>query len=293
MIVMKFGGTSVNSAEKIKIIASLVKKQQKQNPIVVVSALRGVTDMLLELSQKEDVSILAKIHSMHMSVFCGIWGGEVPLEITNYLAICLEKIRSLIKKQKVDLSRTDAIVSYGEILSSHLVSNALQYFHIPSRQVISTSCIITNNNFGSAEVILDKTAIQTRKAIFPLLKNNIVPVLTGFIGATEKGNTTTLGRGGSDYSASIIASSVSASEIQFWKDVDGVYTADPRRVQDAKLLRIMSYEEASALLQSGAKILHPQTLVPVCVANIPIRVLNTLHPESSGTLIRDRGGNYL
>lgn len=292
MIVMKFGGTSVNSVQKIQTIAHIIKQHSQKSPVVVVSAFRGVTDMLLQVSQGKNIS-WEELKRMHMRIVKEVWVKDVPLEIEGTLDSYIQQMQTILKNRKQSLARTDSVIAYGEIISSFLVSRILQYYEISSMQLVATNLIVTNNHFGSADFLSEETSKQTKRIVLPLIEKGIVPVVTGFIGATKNGQTTTLGRGGSDYSASIIASCLGVDEIQFWKDVDGVYTADPRKEKNAKLLQTISYQEITNLLQAGAHILHPQTISPVSSIGIPIRVMNTLHPQGQGTLIRNEQEQYL
>ncbi len=292
MIVMKFGGTSVNSAQKIQTIAHIIKQHNHRSPIVIVSAFRGVTDMLLRANQGEHIS-WKELKGMHLQVAHDVWSAGIPVEIEARFDRYIQQIKSLLRNREQSLARTDAVIAYGEIMSSFLISRLVEYLGIPSRQIVATRLIVTDTTFGSAQFLPTPTITQTKKIIRPLLKKRIVPVITGFIGGTIQGHTTTLGRGGSDYSASIIASCLGAEEIQFWKDVDGVYTADPRKEKNAKLLQTISYQEVTNLLQAGANILHPQTISPVRAVGIPIRVMNTLRPQGQGTLIGNTQENYL
>ena len=155
----------------------------------------------------------------------------------------------------------------------------------PAQQVLSSTCIVTNKKFGDADYLPVATRKKTKATLLPLIKQKIVPVVTGFVGATKDGEITTLGRGGSDYSASILGFALSADEIQIWTDVDGVYSTDPRLVKTAKLLPILAYEEASELANLGAKVLHPRTIKPAIFAKIPVKVLNTFNPSCRGTTI--------
>lgn len=170
-------------------------------------------------------------------------------------------------------------------MSSAILANALESHGINVSQVIATDLIVTNDNFGSAEFILEPTRKKIKKILMPLVKKGIVPVVTGFIGTTKKGQVTTLGRGGSDYSAAIIGFCLAVDEIQIWTDVDGIFTVDPRIVKNARPLQVVSFKEAAELAAFGAKILHPRCIAPAIKAAIPVRILNTFNPNRSGTLI--------
>lgn len=291
MIVAKFGGTSVSSSEGISTICQIVESKGNKDPIIVVSALRGVTDLLLSLPHlpayrlKTELSQLRKIHKkLITSVFKDI---KEQKRVLNFINEQIEEISKLNLKN-TDKKGLDKLASYGEIMSSYIVVSALQQKGIESAQVIATDLIVTNDNFGSAEFILNPTIRKTKKTLIPLIKKGLVPVITGFIGANKIGEITTLGRGGSDYTASIIGLCLQVSEIQIWTDVDGVFSADPRLVKRAKSLPVVSFREAAELATFGARILHPRTIRPAIKMGIPVRVLNTFNPKGIGTKIVEK-----
>ena len=294
MIVLKFGGTSVSTKERIDTICSIVQREQESQPIVVVSAIRGVTDLLLSLrslsvlKQKEALRELVRMHQ-DLAISCF---GSVPQELQEYIDQCNGNIKRLLGRKKTTGALQDEIVSYGEMLSSFLISYAVQQSGVSSQQVVATELIATDGAFTNAEFLPGLTTKQSRKVLLPLLRKGIVPVVTGFIGRTRDGKTTTLGRGGSDYSAAILGFAIGASEIQIWTDVDGIYTSDPRSVPTAMRLQKVTYREASELAAFGAKVLHPRTILPAITAGIPVRVLNTLNPESEGTRIIATGEEH-
>lgn len=288
-IIIKFGGTSVSTAKNIDTIVNIVRLLNNKNPIVVVSALSGVTDLLLDIAKgfegelKENID---KIQKKHEQLIFDLWkDNKSAQEITSYIKKQLEEVSLLIKSSSKDKRFFDKVVSYGEIMSSYIIAKWLEHQQIPSQQIIATNVIVTDNNFGSAEFLEEQTRQQAEKTLLPLIKNKVVPVVTGFIGATQEGDTTTLGRGGSDYSASIIGFALLAQEIQIWTDVDGVFTADPRVVKTAQPIPEITFQEASEMAFLGAKVLHPRTMRPAAKANIPVRVLNTFNPKNQGTYI--------
>ena len=285
MIVMKFGGTSVGSAERIGTVLSIVKKHEAQHPVVVISALSGVTDMLLKLA-KDAITVnvsIEEIMKRHYEVMSEL---GLPKDILNREFTDLRKILNGIFLLKEVSPRTlDNIASFGEIMSSKLIAAAGQ--KIVLNAVAHTSCdvgMITNDDFTKAE-ILPKAYELLANSLIKMEESNEIPIITGFIGKTESGDITTLGRGGSDYSAAIIGAAVNAKEIQIWTDVDGVMTADPRIVKNARNVPIISFDEASELAYFGAKVLHPKTIIPAMNKKIPVRVLNTQNPAHPGTLI--------
>ncbi|MCL5969907.1 MAG: aspartate kinase [Patescibacteria group bacterium] len=292
MIVAKFGGTSVSSSKNIETICNIVKKEKNKKTILVVSALSGVTDLLLSLpdiSPKERSEKISKIRNLHDTLAKSFFKNKVlENKILEYVDERLEEIENLLKNKNHDKVFLDKLASFGEIMSSFLIAQALNSKNIKAKQIVATDLIITNDSFGSAEFILNPTIKNTKMILLPLVKKGIIPVITGFIGSTVKGKTTTLGRGGSDYSASIIGFSLKAQEIQIWTDVDGVFTTDPRILKNVKLLSHLSFREASELAAFGAKVLHPRTIRPAIKAGIPVRVLNTFNLKNEGTLIAEK-----
>ena len=291
MIVAKFGGTSVSTKERILTIAEIVKNNLSSHPVVVVSALSGVTDLLLSVSNvpySKAEEIIQKIDVLHKNLVEELLGDSPEKENTFfYLENRLNEVRVLAKEGIFDNASLDKLVSNGEILSSFIIAGALKNMGLQAEQVIATDLIVTDDNFGSAEFLENPTKRNTKNFLLPMIKKGIVPVITGFIGKTASGKTTTLGRGGSDYSASIIGFCLDAKEIQIWTDVDGIHSADPRLVGNTKLLKTVSYREASELATFGAKVLHPRTIRPAVKNGIPVRILNSFNIKSSGTLIMD------
>jgi len=286
MIVLKFGGTSVSTAKNIKTISEITHRIIKKKPVIVVSALSGTTDLLLSLfdgSNREQA--LQQIKERHISLVKDLWNGEYPEALNSYIDSCLQEVEEVIKMKKEPKEKNDIIVSYGEKMSSYLISYALRSFGINAQQALATDFIVTNNDFGSADFILHETVKKTKKVLLPLLDKGIVPIVTGFIGSTTDGRITTLGRGGSDYSASIIGLALKVEEVQIWTDVDGVFTSDPRVIRQSYQIKKISYREAAELAAFGAKVLHPRTIRPAQSAQIPVRVLNTMNPKNPGTLI--------
>lgn len=284
-IVAKFGGTSVATKKAILTIIEIVRQNLNRRPILVVSAVRGVTDALL----KRQVGVVYEIHQKLINDLFP--NREIRTEVMNYVDYQLRQVEAIVQRETLTSSDIDELVSFGEIISSYIVSQSLRISGIPSEQVIASRLIITDDNFMQADFLPEETKIRVRNILTPIMEKGIVPVVTGFIGSTRDGRITTLGRGGSDYSAAIIGYSLRACEIQIWTDVDGVFTADPRVVKSARLLPVISYEQAFLLAESGAKVLHPKTMGPALKGNIPIRVLNTFNISNSGTLVtRIKGG---
>lgn len=291
MIIAKFGGTSVSSRERVLTLCSIVENQLERQPVIVVSALSGVTDLLLSLSALPKSKLgktIREIRSLHKNLVGTLWTDKKSQhEIMQFIDLQLEEVARLSFDESPTKEVLDKLASFGEVMSSHIITGALKSRGINAAQVIATDLIIATNNFGSAEFIPGLTCKRLKKILLPLTRKNIVPVVTGFIASTKSGQVITLGRGGSDYTASIIGFCLKASEIQIWTDVDGMFTADPRLFQKAKSLPVVSFKEASELATFGARVLHPRTIKPAIVAKILVKVLNTFNPQNPGTLIKE------
>ncbi len=299
MIVMKFGGTSVGTGERIANVARIVKGvvEKEGPPIVVVSAMSGVTDTLRraaataeegdertfrllrdELQLRHEQAIEDCVSDVEVSR-----GLRAEVEsLLNWFETLCESIYTL---GELTVRGQDAVLGLGERLSARLVAAAMRDQGLDARMVEATDVIVTDDNFGRANPLLEETTRKAEERLLPLLERGVVPVVTGFIGATVEGTPTTLGRGSSDYSATFLGRCLSAEEVWIWSDVDGVMTADPRIVPEARTLPSISYGEVAELSFFGAKVLHPRTIRPVAEMGIPIRVLNSLQPEHKGTLI--------
>lgn len=293
MIVAKFGGTSVSSKERVVNLCNIVKSQLENQPVVVVvSALSGITDLLLSLAflpKSRLGTTIRKIRGLHQALVGQLWNNQQTEQaLMQFIDLQLEEVAQLTFEDSPTKESLDKLASFGEIMSSHIIAGFLKSQGIKTAQVIATDLIITNSNFGSAEFLLEPTRKKITKILSPLIKNGEVPVVTGFIGRTKNGEVTTLGRGGSDYTASILGFCLKASEIQIWTDVDGMFTTDPRYFKNAKSLPVVSFREASELATFGARVLHPRTIKPAIVANIPVKVLNTFNPQNPGTLIKQQ-----
>ncbi len=299
MIVMKFGGTSVQDAAAMQNMVGIVAAKAERRPIVVLSAVAGVTDALIRCARlasddKEaealealEGQIVARHYGMIQNLLHGL--AEQDALIRQFSSV-FHEIRNLLRGIAItgDLSRRvlDFMLSYGERMSTTLAVAALQEANQCAVLVDSRQVIVTNGNFGKAEPDFDATAERCRAGILPLLERGEIPVMQGFIGATEKGVATTLGRGGSDYTAAIVGAVLDAEDIEIWTDVDGILTADPKIVPEARRVKVMSFQEASELAYFGAKVLHPSTLLPAVEKNIPVHIYNSLRPHVSGTLVK-------
>jgi aspartate kinase len=299
---MKFGGTSVGDASCIQRVAEIVRAASKESDIIVViSAMSGVTNKLIEAAVESEAGnreaaarIFTDLHQRH--------GAAVTAVIES------DSQRKRIRQQMDELFREgerlceatmllgeltprarDAISSLGERLSAPLLAAVLDESGLASQSVEATELVVTDSYHGGAEPWMDLTRERSLACLEPLIRQGVVPVVTGFIGATEDGVLTTLGRGGSDYSASILGAALDADEVIIWTDVDGLLTADPRLVPDACFIPEISYREAAELAYFGAKVLHPKTLRPVMQQGIPLRIRNTFAPEKLGTKITPAG----
>lgn len=283
---MKFGGTSVGSAAMISEAVSIIKSHLQRQPVVVISAVSKITDMLIDAGRQAEKGqhhiALEAIKEKHNQIMeeLGISPSLVEKEYRE-----LEAALSLVaKKGSLKRKELDTILSFGERLSSKIVAERARKQGINAAAYNAYDIgMATDSNFGAAE-ILPEAHERIRESIAALPKGT-VPIITGYIAKNSHGEITTLGRGGSDYSASIIGAAIDAEEVQIWTDVDGVMTADPRIVPDARTIPIVSFGEASELAYLGAKVLHPKTIIPVVNRNIPVRVLNTYSPEKEGTTI--------
>lgn len=296
MIIMKFGGTSVEDAKAIANVADIVKKNFTNRPIVVSSAAAGITNQLLKTANlaqqgKKDEALenVAAIESRHKKIVKELFEGEIAKNLNKHLAACAEELAALVNGVAVLGELTprsiDAFAAYGERLSSFLLHHYLEKIGVRSVWIDARKVMITDDQYTKAVVQLDLTEFKLRNFVLPKVATGHVVVTQGFIGATEQGITTTIGRGGSDYSAAIIGALIGADEIQIWTDVDGILTADPSIVKDAKKIKVMSFNEASELAYFGARVLHPDTIMPAIKKNIPVRVLNSKRPAYAGTLI--------
>jgi aspartate kinase len=300
-VVMKFGGTSIGDAERMAQAAAIIERQMRRRPVaVVVSALSGVTDLLLALAELAPHGDLRRVERRIEA----LRGRHRALAQTLLLhagrraatqRALDEKFRELsnvcygvlLLRELSNRSR-DLISSFGERLSARLVAAVLEERGVRSSYVDARRMILTSDDHGAGRVDLKETDRRVRRTLRPLLRRGQVPVVTGFIGATREGVTTTLGRSGSDYTASILGAALGAAEIQIWKEVDGVCTADPSLIRDARVVPRLSYHEAAEISHFGAEVVHPQTMLPAMRQRINIRIKNTFRPEAPGTLITHR-----
>jgi aspartate kinase len=282
-IVMKFGGTSVADAAAFENVARIVTAECAAFPVVVVSAMSGVTDALLSAS----VESLGPIFSRHVTTAKELLKEPELAQFIDVIKRAEAQVCESLQTQNSSNRKSvqDAVVSFGEILSSTLMAAVLNQRGVEARQVDARCCIITDEEHTSAVPLIGETFARTENELRPLIKSGIVPVLGGFIGSTLQGATTTLGRGGSDYTAALIGAALNVDEIQIWTDVTGVLTADPRVVPDAQTIDRLSYSEAAELAYFGAKVLHPKTIQPAIEFSIPVRICNSRMPQELGTVV--------
>jgi aspartate kinase len=289
--VLKFGGTSIQDGDAFERVARIVKA--KRTPaVVVVSAMSGVTDALIAgfrgvSTEGVDYSLasLDKHFARHLAVGRTLSATRFA-HLRDLVELTRAELRELFKRAaQQDLRVYDVIVSHGERLAANLLTFVLEAHRVPAQYVDARRCIITNDEHGNAKPLLDEVRQRARAELRPLLKAKRVPVLGGFIGSTREGVTTTLGRGSSDYSATLIGASLHAREIEIWTDVDGIQTADPRLVKTTRTVPHISYAEAAQLAKLGARVMHPKMIEPVIAERIPIRILNSHAPAHRGTLI--------
>jgi aspartate kinase len=293
---MKFGGTSVGDVAAFKRVSHIVSTQLDRRPIVVVSAMTKVTDALLaafEVAKKGDFAEAFASLDPHCERHVAVARHFIPEGKSNFFDPELELARGELSDLLMRVTRRslplamlkDAIVSYGEQLSSSLLTEVLKAKGVNAKQVDARRLIVTDDEYGAAQPMISETNELVQLELKPLIDAGEVPVLGGFIAANRVGETTTLGRGGSDYSAAILAAALDADELQIWTDVTGVMTCDPRICSDAVTIPVLSYEEAAELAYFGAKVLHPKTIKPAVDSSIPVRVCNTFEPDEIGTMV--------
>jgi aspartate kinase len=306
VVVMKFGGTSVEDAAAIQRLIGIVQSRMDLRPVVVVSALARVTDQLLEAGKAAAgghlgaaLAVVRDIYVRHDALLdelvafgtnvSGLNNGALHTELDRKLRDKFGELESLLSESaeshELDLKSQDRLLGFGECFSSWLVTEALTQAGVHASYVDARKCIITDARHGQAAPFWDKTNQRAEENLGPVLKSGCVPVLGGFISATADGVPTTLGRGGSDFSAAILGAALSAARVEIWTDVDGVMTTDPKLCCDARVIRKMSFDEAAEMAHLGAKVLHPATLAPAMRENIPVYVLNSRRPEGEGTEI--------
>jgi aspartate kinase len=304
-LVMKFGGGSVGTTTALTQVLSIVMQEHERwkRLLLVVSALEGVTDALIEAAHLAQLGqrrgyrrIVATLRTRHLALIEHLPLGAneraaLQADIDRLLFDMLDACQSLGEKpDDARPEKLDEIIGVGERLAARIVAALLRQNRLRGVAIDATDVLVTDNVYGNATPSIPLTRERIQQQLLPMLDRQIIPVLTGFIGATAAGTPTTLGRGGSDYTASILSVCTDASEIWFWTDVDGIMTADPRDFPDAKVIPALSYSEAAELAYFGGRVLHPRTVAPLRQGRIPLRVRNVFKPQQPGTLVSDASG---
>ncbi|RMG46363.1 MAG: aspartate kinase [Acidobacteria bacterium] len=301
MIVMKFGGTSVDGAEGLARAAGIVAEHRDSQPVVVTSAMAGVTDALVRLMERArrgDLEAVTRgvdeLGARHAAVARELAPGDEALAAG--LDAELRRLRVALRSVRLrgELSEPDAdgIMGFGELMAQRLFAAALRRAGVEAEAVDPRTVVVTDARFGAARPNPAATRDRAHRHLVPLASRGAVPVLGGFVGATPEGVPTTLGRGGSDLTATVLARAIGAREVQIWTDVDGLMTADPRLVPEARVLPRATFREAAELAGFGARVLHPEAVDPAMASGVPVRVRNTLAPDRPGTLlVGDRSGH--
>jgi aspartate kinase len=292
MIVCKFGGTSVADAPAIIRLLEIVRARVPERPVIVVSALARVTDALLNLARRAGVADEAELEARvstlverHEQVARELPGGAAALDAIAADAVALRQELGCVRRRMATPAELDAIAGRGELWSSRLVAAALAGARLDAAWVDIRPLMVTDDRFTRAMPYIQVLNTRARECLRPLIDAGSIPVTQGFIGATATGVPTTLGRGGSDFTAALLGAALAASRVEIWTDVNGLMTADPRIVPTARTLAAASYEEAAELATFGARILHPATALPLVRARIPIVILNSTDPKRPGTTI--------
>ena len=293
--VMKFGGTSIEDPPAFERVARIVGSYRREPIVIVVSAMSRVTDALLlslQTAAKGKTSVALRSIDEHLERHLQVTHDLGPTSragitrlVESFRQEIVEFLEAVALQGKTSARLEDAIASYGERLSAHLLAVVLEEHGLPATHVDARLCIMTDEEHGKARPLLKETEEHTRAELEPLLKANRVPVLGGFIASTREGVTTTMGRGSSDYTATLVSAALGARETQIWTDVNGVLTADPRLIETARTVPQLSYGEAEELARFGVKGLHSKTIQPAAEHEIPVRICNSRAPEEIGTLI--------
>jgi aspartate kinase len=298
-VVTKFGGTSVGDPKAIARMVEIVRGRLPGRPIVVVSAMAKVTDQLLQMARaagsgdRQKALILAReCRERHYNTAGELLGTALFTQFHAELGAEFEELEELLRGiaavGELTPRTADHVAAYGEVLSSKLVAAALSAHDVPGVYVDSRECIVTDETFMRAAPLFDDTNARLKEFVAPLVERGEVPVMGGFVGATRGGVTTTIGRGGSDFSAAIVGAGLNADKIEIWTDVDGMMTTDPNICPDARRIKLISFDEAAELAYFGAKVLHPATVLPAIQKNIPVYILNSQNPSCEGTRITAR-----
>ena len=293
MLVMKFGGSSVGSPAAIERVCSLIAGRLDRRPVVVVSALGKTTDLLDRAARLDPASAASALSSLQAStadIIRGVLGDGAAASLDHMRSVIEDAMRIQRRISNDGLkggssSETDALLGCGERIAARFLAEALRKCGVAATALDSRALFLTEARHGGAAPLFRRTSERLRKKVLPQVEQGLVPVLGGFIARADDGSPTTLGRGGSDLTASMTGAAIGAEEVQIWTDVDGVMTADPSLVESARSLPQLSLQEASELAYFGGRVLHPSTMLPAIGRGVPIRVLNSMRPEARGTLI--------
>ena len=296
MIVMKFGGTSVEDAASVERVAEIIRARLSLKPVVVVSAMGKTTRKLLQAVEsaaagdnRSTLAVLADLKTRHLSEARRLVKDSAEREVFQIIERHFDELKKLLEGLAilgyVPPRGLDKILSYGELLSSAIVADALRERNIPARLMDARQFIKTDDHFGQASPLFDITNGLTQEALAPVIEAGGVPVVQGFIGSTRESATTTLGFEGSDYTAAIIGAAMNADDIQIWKDVSGLMTADPKMFPGARTVKVCTFAEAADLAYFGAKVLHPKAIHPAARQNIAVHIYNSKKPDATGTAI--------
>ena len=300
-LVMKFGGASLGTTAALDQVLSIIVRETGNwdNVLVVVSALEGVTDVLLDAAQLARIAnrrgyrrIAANLRTRHLALIDQLALGRperstLQADIDQLLSDMLDHCLTISNNLDEELlpSHSDAVVAIGERLSARIIATLLRQKDVRGAAVDGTDIIITDDVHGNANPDLDQTTRRVADVLLPMLQRDMIPVVTGFIGATLQGKTTTLGRGGTDYTASVISALLDVDELWIWADVDGMMSADPREVPEARVIPRLDYDEAADLAYFGARILHARMVAPLAEKQLPLRIKNIYEPDKTGTLV--------
>ena len=300
---MKFGGSSVANGKKIQNVAKIIKDNKNDNQVVVVvSALQGITNQLIKAAQQAQTGNTAHLQNFKQEILerhqttikSAIKNKELQDKVWTVVESRIGELEQVLTGigyvGELTPKSRDLVISFGEKLSAPIVSATLKDMGVVSEHFTGGEAgIVTDSHFGEAALLMNVTKFQLKKNIDPLLEKGTVPVITGFIAQTQDGETTTVGRGGSDYTATIVGAALEADEIWIWTDVDGLMTSDPKLVSDAKIISKISFQEATELTIFGAKAMHPRALEPARKESIPVRIRNVFNPSNPGTMIMENG----
>ena len=303
MIVMKFGGSSLADLDELRRVAKIIEARQEQSPVVVLSAFGKTTDVLIQLADKAMIVTEKELIDELNDYFEPRLYRLIPGLVTDHglQQSCLTEAKRIMQELKnicrglalikeLTPRSLDTLMSYGELLSQTIMYYALKSRGVKAARVPAQTLIKTDSNFGSAKVDWAVTAQNIAEKLRPVLDSGEIPIVQGFIGSNAEEVTTTLGRGGSDYTAAILGAIGNAENIQIWTDVNGFLSADPRIIPEADIIPVMNIDEAKEMAQFGAKVLHPKTVLPAIEKNIPVHIKNTFHPQHDGTLLTaDKG----